>query len=636
MRMNPTDRSMKDYSRHRLSRWNQRRKNPVSLKNRSDCMAFLETMPVGVLLFQNERLIYINPSGIKLMRGETADSMLGTSINDLMVSGHIGRFRLAIQELEQSDQPSTSIELSFLRQDGSTVEVEGTLSLGKIRGRIVVQCAVMDLSDRKQAVEVRKVLECSKNAAEMKRRLVSHLDHDIRGPLNTIIGFSQILERDATLSPKQGEQVQTIARSGATLLRRVHRILELSKMETDEFIVHETEFSLRGLLEELHRTFRFRAEEKNLRLVTEVQPNLTDRIVSDENKIRQILSNLLANACAYTHVGRVIMKAEAIDSMESIQANNAIPENPETEGSMILRFEVKDTGQGIAREDMASLFEASFSPEADKTKESLGFGLAISHMLADLMGGTIEVRSIQGYGSVFRCAIPVQIKKTQEKEEIGKTRYARALESSGNPVSIMVVDDQPDSRAMLRALLESVGFQVSEAEDGQQALERFDRTKPDAILMDIRMPTMDGITAAMRLKEEGQSRQIPIVAITAEDMEENRPFLSKGAFDGYLRKPIHRDELLKALGSLIHARYVFEQESEGFPIRNEREITRKDLLTLPVELTQSMLQTVEKGEMIQFKEFVSTIEASHPEIAHALSALAKKFDYETLSELLSR
>jgi len=468
--------------------------------------------------------------------------------------------------------------------------------------------------------------EAAEKASRVKSDFVANMSHEIRTPLNAIIGFAQILERDASLGPRQGEQVHTILRSGQHLLKLINDILDISKIEAGSLIVHTVDFCFEELLQDLEMMFRSRAEAKGIWLAMERGQGGPRYLAADEAKLRQVLINLMGNAVKLTQTGGVTVRVRVEAPMQDAMANGKAHR---------LVVEVEDTGPGIPVQDRSRIFDAFQQSETGKEAGGTGLGLAIAHRLVELMGGGITVESEVGKGSCFRFEVPVQLAGKMAVPPVQAMNRVAGLEPGTGPLRILVVDDVEDNRALLRALLDPVGFEVKEAANGQEALEVFTDWAPHAVLMDMRMPVMDGYETTRRIRAIAKERAVAVIAVTASAFADQQYEILATGMDGYVRKPVKQEELFAALGKSLGLRYVFAEET-GKPRSTTRAITRGELASLPEELVAAMRETVENGDMVALKELIGRVEQLNAEAAHELQRLAKNYDYAKLSLLLTQ
>ncbi|MCC5645127.1 response regulator [Nostoc sp. CHAB 5824] len=352
------------------------------------------------------------------------------------------------------------------------------------------------IAAQEQQVAVR---EAARSAAAnlAKSEFLANMSHELRTPLNAILGFTQVMSRDYSLSGEHQENLAIINRAGEHLLNLINDILEMSKIEAGRITLNSSSFDLIHVLKKLEEMLHLRAASKNLELVFEYAQNIPKYIETDENKLCQVLLNLLGNAIKFTNTGRVTLRVRLGDGGWGTgeQREQNFPHPPH------LFFEVQDTGCGITLQEIDLLFEAFEQTEIGrKSQQGTGLGLAISRKYVQLMGGDITVSSMPGVGSTF--AFDVQIALTCPREiPINQIKsQILTLAPTEKAYRILVVDDSKESRMLLVKILTSVGFEVREATDGSEAVANWESWQPHLIFMDMRMPIMDGYEATRIIK----------------------------------------------------------------------------------------------------------------------------------------
>ncbi|EKD34091.1 MAG: hypothetical protein ACD_75C02474G0004, partial [uncultured bacterium] len=494
----------------------------------------------------------------------------------------------------------------------------------------MIYAAAHDVTER---LELEKRLLIAKNAADKanlaKSVFVGNMSHEIRTPLNAIIGFAQILERDASLPVKHAEHVHTILRSGQHLQELINDILNMAKIEGGTLTLEPTVFCIDDLLNDLELMFNSLAEAKGLRLLVARQEGTPPYIIADQAKLRQILINLMGNAVKMTSTGWVAVRIRADAAPDDTSGDNREP--------LHLLGEVEDTGPGIPAEDWPRVFQAFQQSANGREAGGSGLGLAITERLVELMGGRITIENRPGKGCCFRFSVPVKPVADVAEGAVTESSRVIGLEPGAGPVRILVVDDKQDNRTLLRAFLEPVGFEIKEAVNGQEALEVFKKWSPHAVLMDIRMPVMDGYEATRRIKATAKTGEaIPVIAVTANAFENEEKEALAAGIDSYIRKPLRAQELFKTIGEFLGLRYVYA-ENDGMardkpPARSS--ITREDLASLPEELIAAMRQAVEDGNMIELKELITQVEKLNLDAARELQRLARNYNYKKLNLIL--
>ena len=349
----------------------------------------------------------------------------------------------------------------------------------------------MSLKHAKETAEESKLVAEAANRA--KSSFLANMSHELRTPLNAILGFSGMLAREKNATSDQQQKLSIINRSGQHLLSMINDVLVLSKIEAGSMELQEHPFDLVALIKEISVMIQSRATEKGLSVAVEAETTSFPYVKADAGKLRQILINLLGNAVKFTDEGGVTIRS----------ATEAIPEAPNRCHMVI---EVEDTGPGIdpARQD--KIFEPFVQGIDKPVRKGTGLGLSICKKYAEFMGGTIELESEVGKGSLFRLRLPAKITETADvKTSVDDKPRVIGLAPGQKTWRILVADDNQANLLLMKSLLESVGFFVLEAKNGQEALEAFKKESPDFIWMDMRMPVMDGYEATMRIRKwEGE------------------------------------------------------------------------------------------------------------------------------------
>lgn len=408
------------------------------------------------------------------------------------------------------------------------------------------------------------------SADRAKSEFLTNMSQELRTPLNAILGFTQVisreLRRDNLTSLKDLQQyVGIINYAGEHLLELVNDILQLSKLEIEKITLNPKSFDLYYFLDNIKEILEIQALPKGLKLVFDYTSDVPQYICSDEGKLRKILINIIENAIKFTSNGHVILKVKNQSSpvkVEGEESHQFLFEN-------CLYFEVEDTGAGIAQNEINTLFTTFGKTETGRnSQQGIGLGLAISQNFVQLMGGEITVSSTVGRGTTFAFDIQVMLAHKSEVQTFSEIRKVIGLVPNQLNYRILVVDDIPESSLLLVKLLTALGFCTREAENGQEAIKLWSSYSPHLILMDMRMPKMDGYEATKlirglekRRRHDSMSQTTVIIGLTASAFEEDLPEVLSAGCDDFIRKPFREEVLLEKIAQYLGVQYLYEQSA---------------------------------------------------------------------------
>ncbi len=570
-----------------------------------------------------------NPTA-ELIFGYQKDQILGINITRLvMTENHQELMKLSLLELIRTQSSSCSINENITK-DGKIIicEWHNTSLIDQHGNAIGAAATVVDITARKYAESaLQQAKETADKANLTKSLFLANMSHELRTPLNAILGFSQLLERDLALNPEQREYVTIINRSGEHLLTLINDILSMSQIEAGKLTLNENCFNLYNLLDHVEQMLQVKAKSKGLKLIHERSIDLPQFVQTDENKLRQVLLNLLGNSIKFTDIGQVKLQVSKADEIRSLT-------------SARLLFKVADTGLGIASEELATLFDPFVQTETGrKSQEGSGLGLPISRKFVQMMGGDIWVSSIPNQGTIFTFDIQVTLSRSPKIETKKAKIRVIGLAPEQPPYRILIVDDAKINRLPIIKFLKRIGFQVCEAENGQEAVDLCLSWQPHLILMDMRMPIMDGYAATKSIKATNQSRFNPvIIALTASTFDEERAAILAAGCDDFLSKPFQEDVILTKIAEHLQISYIYESENQQPSLAKLTLSTEKPTKEMLQTKPNEWLKRLYYGAICADADLIFNLLAELPDDDAALNKelfdLVNNYQFDTIIELL--
>lgn len=588
------------------------------------------------------RMLSVNPAGARMLGYGSVDALLNsvTNLGSQVYARPEDRELIVSALLEHGAVSGQELELR--RADGQTLwaAVSARLVRDEAHRPLFIETFASDVTARKLAeeelkrnhnrleelvaertVELTLAKELADVANRAKSAFLANMSHELRTPLNAVLGFAQLLKQDPGLTERQVLGLNTIQKSGEHLLALIDDVLDLAKVEAGKVELFPEPVDLHEFLDLIAEIIRVRARDKALRFVVDLPGGLPRTACFDAKRLRQVLLNLLNNAVKFTDNGHVTLRARVMQHGDTRAR---------------LRFEVDDSGIGIAPDLLESIFlRFEQAGEATHRAHGTGLGLAISRQLVRLMGGEIRADSQLGQGSRFwfELELPVAHLHAPAHADAG-ARKQIITGYLGPRCKVLVVDDDAGNRATLTELLAPLGFEVMEADNGQTALERAQAVTPDLILMDCAMPVMGGREATRRLHQLPACNEVPIIVVSANASNAERQDILAGGASAYLPKPVDLDRLLAEIGSQLQLAWRFDAVESALAAGD-----MTPLVAPPPNEIDALYQLAKCGNMQSIRmhaEHLATLDNAYRPFTERLRQLAERFESRAILEFIGR
>jgi len=569
----------------------------LSSKNAKQDISQLHFLVREKIKFSYEIINTFNTKGQNAAQTEIISNR-GKGIRDSLVQ--------IISRLDSSRQTKLHQIIGSIENSGSRARTWGFV-LSVIACLVVIlafwQIVNQGRQQQRMIIALNESEKKIKEAANVKEQFVANMSHEIRTPMNAILGFTNLLQK-TKMDEQQLNYVNFIQSSGENLLTLINDILDFSKIEAGMMHMEEAPFSLHGLLNSIETMFREKAVQKNLQLSIIVEPDIHDTLKGDAVRLTQIIINLLSNAIKFTNEGSVTITVKCLT---------------QTPAEVMLQFNVKDTGIGIALDKQKQIFERFRQAEADTTRRygGSGLGLSIVKQLVELQQGTIEICSQENKGTEFIVVLPFKKAAEASMAALEKTGPVNALVKD---VNVLVAEDNQMNQQLIQHLMKhwQIGFRL--VQTGREAIEALRQHPYSLVLMDIQMPEMDGYTATEHIRNE-LKLQVPIIAMTAHAMVGEREKCLSYGMNDYISKPLNESELYSLIQKHTAQQPAMKQETEPIIDLNylkdlskgdtefENAIIRQFILQLPEEL-DLLQEAIEKENMAKIKSLAHGMKSS--------------------------
>ncbi|MHA2277966.1 MAG: ATP-binding protein, partial [Candidatus Kariarchaeaceae archaeon] len=463
-------------------------------------------------------------------------------------------------------------------------------------------------------------------ANQSKSVFLANMSHELRTPLNAIIGFSDILGGSIS-NPKHKDYLDRIRTSGGSLLTLINEILDLSKIESGKMELEYSAVSLTNMFNEIKLLFEQKTYEKGVELVVNISETIPEALLLDGKRTRQILINLIGNAVKFTEDGSITLTADC--EYLDYQAKSVIK----------LNISVADTGVGIQEDQQLNIFDAFEQVKGQRSEKygGTGLGLAITKRIAEAMGGSLTLESVVGRGSTFIVEIKEVEVATVSELDTNQDEIFDLNAINFEPARVLIVDDIDYNRDLLKSYLEGYGFELNEASNGMVAIVNIRKHEPNLILLDMKMPVMDGYEVSEILKNDEHLKDIPIVAVTALALKPDEERISK-ICDGYLSKPVKKGELIKEI-----MKYLPHTVIEGYRMQEPEKVfgysdkeIEKSIAKLSTDLLEKLRNASELGDVRALSDLIAQVSQSDAEFAEFLSGYADRYEFEEIQRILTQ
>ncbi|MER3493540.1 MAG: hybrid sensor histidine kinase/response regulator [Mastigocladus sp. ERB_26_2] len=528
------------------------------------------------------------------------------------------------QAIARSVQTITDVAQKAIAE--SNFDLQAPVTITDELGKLAISLNQL-IGYTKTLLEEQKETKLAADAANhAKSKFLAHMSHELRTPLNGILGYAEILQRSQNITKREQRGIEIIHKCGSHLLTLINDILDISQIETNRMQLHPSDFHLPSFLQGIVEICRIQAEQKDIEFIYQPPENLPLGITTDKKRLRQVLINLVSNAIKFTDTGSVTLQVK-------------IRESQEKASHVYMYFAIEDTGIGISQQQLKKIF-LPFEQLGDykSQNEGRGLGLTISQKIVEIMGSSISVKSELGKGSIFEFEIECPIADDWTESSI-ITSTGKIIGYSGSRKTILIVDDRWENRSLIVNLLQTLGFTVIEASNGQEGLEKAHQYQPDLIISDTTMPVMDGREMLSQLrKSETMQNTIVILSSASIFDNERHKSLAAGAND-FLVKPVKVKELYRMISKYLQLNWIYEQVENKQQDYSEKTSSSQTMIVPPKSELVMLLEYVKKGQIKGIKqelEKLATMDEQYQEFVKKLDSLVQCFNIQQIRLFLKK